>query len=118
MPATLYAVSLDCADARALATFWSAVLDRPVDDGASEEFAAIGVADSPAGQTQWMFHRVPEGKVAKNRFHPDLVSAELQAEVDRIVGLGATQQAEIKEGGYHWITLTDPEGNEFDVVAV
>ncbi len=64
-----------------------------------------------------MFHKVPEGKAAKNRFHPDLVTSDLAAEVKRLVGLGAAQQQEIEEGGYHWVTLTDREGNEFDVVA-
>jgi hypothetical protein len=118
MPASLYAVSLDCSDAKALASFWSAVLDRPVDDGASEDFAAIGLQDSPDGQTQWMFHKVPEGKTAKNRFHPDLVTADLQGEVERLVGLGAEERAEIKESGYHWVTLTDPQGNEFDLIGV
>ena len=62
--------------------------------------------------------KVPEAKTAKNRFHPDLVTPYLEAEVKRLVGLGAAQQQEIEEGGYHWITLADPEGNEFDVVEV
>jgi hypothetical protein len=64
----------------------------------------------------WMFVRVPEGKTVKNRLHPDLVTTDLAAEVDRILGLGADQQAEHDQGGYRWYTLTDPEGNEFDVI--
>ena len=44
MSVDLLAVTFDCADATALASFWSAVLERPVDDGASEDFAAIGLA--------------------------------------------------------------------------
>jgi hypothetical protein len=118
MSVTLYAVSLDSTDAKALAQFWSAALDRPVDDGATEEFAAIGLADAGAHPTQWMFHQVPEGKTAKNRFHPDLVTSDLAGEVKRLVDLGAVKQQEIEEGGYHWITLTDPQGNEFDVIGV
>ncbi|HYK27227.1 MAG TPA: VOC family protein [Streptosporangiaceae bacterium] len=65
-----------------------------------------------------LFLKVPEAKTAKNRFHPDLVTPYLEAEVKRLVGLGAAQQQEIEESGYHWITLADPEGNEFDVVEV
>jgi hypothetical protein len=49
--------------------------------------------------------------------HPDLVTADLHAEVKRIVGLGAAKAAEYDEGGAQWITLLDPEGNEFDVMA-
>jgi len=118
MAVSLYAVSLDCADAKALADFWSQALDRAVDDGATQEFAAIGLSDAGGHATQWMFHKVPEGKTAKNRFHPDLVTPELEAEAKRLVDIGATHVQEIEEGGYHWITLTDPAGNEFDLVEV
>jgi predicted enzyme related to lactoylglutathione lyase len=117
MTSTLYAVSLDCSDARELATFWSAVLDRPVDDGATAEFAAIGLTDAGGHPIQWMFHQVPEGKAAKNRFHPDLVTSDLDGEVKRIVDLGAVQRSDVEESGYHWVTLIDPQGNEFDVIA-
>jgi hypothetical protein len=117
MPVNLYAVTLDCPDAKALATFWSGVLDRPVDEGASAEFAAIGLADAAAQRPIWMFSKVAEGKVAKNRFHPDLVTADLGGEVKRLLDLGAAKQAEFAEAGATWVTLTDPAGNEFDVVA-
>jgi DNA-binding transcriptional MerR regulator len=39
------------------------------------------------------------------------------AEAERLVSFGATRGAEFDEAGAHWITLTDPEGNEFDLVA-
>jgi len=114
---SLYAVTLDCSNATELATFWSTVLDRPVDAGATEQFAAIGLQDPPELRPHWMFIKVPEGKVAKNRVHPDLVAADLDAEVERLVRVGAVRQAAFKEDGTRWITLLDPEGNEFDVVA-
>ena len=41
MSVNLYAVTLDCSNATELAAFWSTVLGRPVDEGATEEFAAI-----------------------------------------------------------------------------
>jgi hypothetical protein len=37
--------------------------------------------------------------------------------VQRLLTLGATHVRDVDEGGYQWATLTDPEGNEFDVVA-
>jgi predicted enzyme related to lactoylglutathione lyase len=117
MPVTLYALTLDCADAARLAEFWAAVLDQAVDDDATGEFASIGLAASPNVGPAWTFTRVPEGKAVKNRVHPDLVAANLDAEASRIIGLGADKKAEYDEGGYRWITLTDPEGNEFDVMA-
>jgi hypothetical protein len=58
-----------------------------------------------------------EGKSAKNRFHPDFLAADLDAEVTRLVGLGAHMHSEHTEHELRWVTLTDPEGNEFDVIA-
>ena len=47
MSVNLYAVTLDCSNAMDQAKFWSAVLDKPVVEGATEEFAAIGLQDPP-----------------------------------------------------------------------
>lgn len=117
MTSSLFAMTMDCADAAKVAGFWSAALDRPVDPGATAELASIGLSDDSAPGPRWIFHQVPEPKAAKNRLHADLMAADLAAEVKRLVGLGAAEQADITEGGYHWVTLADPEGNEFDVVA-
>jgi predicted enzyme related to lactoylglutathione lyase len=114
MTVSMYGLALDSADAAKLAGFWAEVLGRSVDDGATSDFAAIGMEDESDGST-WLFQRVPEGKTAKNRMHPDFMTADLDAEVERIVGLGAGKHAEHEEGGTRWRTLTDPEGNEFDV---
>ena len=112
MSITLSYVTFDCADAAAVATFWSAVLDRPVADGASPEFATL-VGGTPV----WMFIQVPEPKSAKNRMHPDLTTDDLDGELARLKDLGATHLADHDEDGTRWATLADPEGNEFDVAA-
>ena len=39
MSVQLYALTWDCSNALDQAKFWSAVLDKPVMDGATEEFA-------------------------------------------------------------------------------
>ena len=114
MSVSLFAVTFDCANAAELAGFWSAVLEHPVDDGATAEMASIA---PQGGGPHWYFMQVPEGKAVKNRLHPDLTTPDLTAEVQRIVGLGAKTAAEFEEGGFRWATLLDPEGNEFDVVA-
>jgi hypothetical protein len=112
---TFFSISLDCADAGKQADFWSQVLNRPVDEGGSPDFAAIGLANG--GGEVWMFHRVPESKLAKNRVHVDFLAADRRQEVDRVLTLGATHIRDVDEGGYQWSTLADPEGNEFDIVA-
>jgi glyoxalase superfamily protein len=110
------ALAFDCVDAARLAGFWARVLEREVDEGGDEKFAAIGLADPSPHHLHFLFERVPEGKTAKNRVHPDLLVEDLENEVRRLVGLGATRLAEVAVGGYRWVTLADPEGNEFDVV--
>jgi glyoxalase superfamily protein len=118
MSAALEAVTFDCTDALRLVRFWSAVLDHPIDDDASEAFASIGLAGDNKLRPAWMFVKVPEAKAAKNRFHPDLTASNQPTEVDRIIGLGAQRLGDFDEGGTRWTTLTDPEGNEFDIVAL
>ncbi|MBG0565475.1 VOC family protein [Actinoplanes aureus] len=109
---TLAHITFDCDDSTALAAFWSQALQRPVDDGANEFFATIGAAEP--GPT-FMFLKVGEPKTAKNRCHLDLTAEDRDAEVKRLLTLGATYQSEHDEYGHHWIVLHDPSGNEFCV---
>ena len=60
-----------------------------------------------------MFIQVPEAKAAKNRMHLDLSADDRDAEVERLVALGATRIHDKDEWGIQWTTLADPEGNEF-----
>ena len=105
-------IVIDCADARGLAEFWSRALDRPVDPGAGTDFAAI------SGAPKLMFIKVPDAKRVKNRLHFDLAARPVpdwKDEVDRLLALGATRVDEHDAFGWRWITLRDPEGNEFDL---
>jgi hypothetical protein len=55
-------------------------------------------------------------KTGKNRLHLDLAGgARWAAEVDRLLGLGATR-ADIGQRDVPWDVLADPEGNEFCVL--
>jgi len=109
------AVTMDCGNATEIAAFWSAALDVPVDDGANPFFASIGRSQEPPLEPIFMFIRVPEGKTAKNRVHIDFAADDREAEVERLVGLGATRMSDHDEYGTRWTTLEDPEGNVFDV---
>jgi hypothetical protein len=106
-------VTIDCDDTLAVARFWSAALGRPIDDGASDGFASIGWGDD--SRTGWFFIKVPEGKEAKNRMHVDLHADDREAEVDRLIGLGAKRHSDHDEHEVRWTTLVDVEGNEFCV---
>jgi hypothetical protein len=80
--------------------------DAPVDPATGSGFGS-----------RVLFQAVPEPKTVKNRVHLDLhVGPERRpAVVERLVGLGGTVLWEGREGPSTWITMADPEGNEFCV---
>lgn len=105
--------SFDCRDAAALAGFWSRVLERPVDAGATAEYATIGFDDE--GPT-WMFVRSEDPGEGRNRLMLDLGGEEnWREQADRVQGLGATRVAEHEAQGARWIELRDPEENTFRI---
>jgi predicted enzyme related to lactoylglutathione lyase len=109
-------VVIDSQRADDIAAFWSALLERPVTDGANQFFATIP-ASGDGSFPALMFLAVPEPRQGKNRVHLDLVATDIQAEVERAMSLGATKIAEFDEYGTRWTTMTDPEGNVFDIGA-
>ena len=89
---------------------WRSVASlRHPDDGVDERGAGVG--------RRILFQAVPETKTVKNRVHLDLLVGppELDAEVERLVGLGATVVGVHDGQEGRWTLLVDPEGNEFDV---
>jgi hypothetical protein len=120
-------IVFDAAHPASLARFWAAALDgyavAPYDDEELARLRANGVnepEDDPSvlvepavpGAPRLFFTLVPEPKTMKNRVHLDLRAADIDEETARLVELGATELARL-EG---WVTLADPEGNEFDVL--
>jgi hypothetical protein len=76
------------------------------------------LVDAPAPVPGLLFIRVPESKTVKNRVHLDWVPTERtrDEEVDRVLALGATTYEDHRTAeGPGWVTLLDPEGNEFCV---
>jgi predicted enzyme related to lactoylglutathione lyase len=109
-------VVIDCTDAGRLAKFWSALVGRPLVEGASPFFAVVPPSpdrSSPA----LMFLAGPEPRAGKNRLHLDLTSDDAPAAVTRAVELGAAEVGAFAEWGTTWTTLADPEGNVFDIGA-
>ncbi len=79
--------------------------------------AAIRHPDGPAdGQRKRViFQQVPETKTVKNRWHIDVwVGQEsVQSVSEQLVARGATFLHDGQQGPHRWITMADPEGNEF-----
>lgn len=103
-------VTIDCLDPRALAQFWSAVLDVPV-HADYDDF--VFLAAPASGGPMVGLQRVPTPNPGKNRVHVDLRGGDLASEVTRLVSLGATKISDHQMPGFGWAVLADPEGNQF-----
>lgn len=64
-----------------------------------------------------LFQLVPEAKSVKNRVHLDLRVGEenVDAQVAKLSERGATYLHKASQGPHWWVTMADPEGNEFCV---
>jgi hypothetical protein len=113
--------AVDAHDSYAQSVWWAQVLDwteDPDDPNLPEHEECLIMSRDRAQRL--LFIRVPDDKVVKNRLHLDLrpVDGSREDEVARLVALGATQLADFRRpDGSGWITLADPEGNEFCVLS-
>ncbi|MFJ5590006.1 VOC family protein [Streptomyces noursei] len=109
-------VAIDCADAYALARFWSSATGCPLhpEDRPGDREVQVMLPEGPV----LYFNQVPEAKTVKNRIHLCLrPGTSRDQEVDRLLGLGATFVADHRNpDGSGWAILADPEGNEFCVL--
>ncbi|MET9002152.1 VOC family protein [Amycolatopsis sp. Hca4] len=108
-------ITIDCAEPRQLAQFWTAALGTTVAQDYEGEFLIL--APAAEGGLPLALQRVPEPREGKNRAHIDFGAENREAEVKRLVGLGAKEVAEHEVPGLAWTVLQDPEGNEFCVSA-
>lgn len=106
-------ITIDCADPRGLAAFWTKALGVEVDQDHEGDFLILHAAAE--GGPVFAFQRVPEPRAGKNRVHVDFGTDDLEKEVERLTGLGAKKLDEHKMPGLSWTTLADPVGNEFCV---
>jgi hypothetical protein len=134
-------IAVDCAEPHVLADWWAealgwqvesqdeAFIRRMIDEGHAtedqttthrgslvwKEGAAVNSPDP--GRPRLLFQQVPEPKTVKNRVHLDVRvgAGRMEAEVARLLGLGATELWRASQGPHSWVTMADPEGNEFCV---
>ena len=113
--------AIDAIDAYAQSVFWSQVLDFVADpDDPNEPGHQECLITSRDLSQLLLFITVPDAKKVKNRVHFDLRPADgtREQEVDRLLALGATHVADFRRpDGSGWVTLADPEGNEFCVLS-
>jgi hypothetical protein len=134
-------VVIDCARPHELADWWAealgwqvepqdeAFIRRMIDEGQASEDQTVrhngalrwkagsAIRSPDPGRPRILFQVVPEPKTVKNRQHLDVhAGPEAQeSEVARLLAMGATELWRASQGPYSWVTLADPEGNEFCV---
>jgi len=112
--------AVDSRDAYAQSVWWAQVLDMAEDpDDPNEPGDEECLIVTPDRSTEVLFIEVPEAKELKNRIHFDLrpIDRTRDEEIDRVMGLGATQVADRRnDDGTGWMVLADPEGNEFCIL--
>src|SRR5579863_6144571 len=107
---------LGCRDPAVLARFWCEVLDFVVLDREDDGSVEIGPREGFGGpQPTIILSRRDEPEQGKSRLHIDVnaTDRDQDAELDRLLKLGA-RPADIGQTGLEsWHVLADPEGNEF-----
>jgi hypothetical protein len=107
---------LDCRDPEALARFWCEVLDFVVLDREEDGSVEIGPREGFGGpQPTIILGRSDAPRTAKSRLHIDVnpTDRDQDAELERLLKLGARRADIGQTGQEQWHVLADPEGNEF-----
>jgi hypothetical protein len=112
MTAVWESLTVDARDPGRLARWWAEALGYQVVEERPDEVEIRQSADRLPGI---VFVPVIGVKERKNRLHLDLRPTDREAEVERLVDMGA-RHVDIGQDGDDWTVLADPEGNEFCVL--
>jgi predicted enzyme related to lactoylglutathione lyase len=115
MPVTLHHIVVDTHDLPGLARFWTQALDWKI---LSEREREIIIGPDEHAPVGLCFMPVTDPKTVKNRVHLDLTTeaGDRDAEIERLLALGARRVDVGQTGEESWTVLADPEGNEFCVI--
>jgi catechol 2,3-dioxygenase-like lactoylglutathione lyase family enzyme len=107
----LYEIGVDTGEspqhAVRIAAWWADILGAHVVDDPDHGYSYVEkIPDAPFDSID--FAPVPEPKAVKNRIHPDVTTADL----DALVAAGATVLRP-RDEEIGWTVLADPDGNEF-----
>jgi predicted enzyme related to lactoylglutathione lyase len=108
-----FTVVVDAGHPALMARFWAAVLDYQIVFEQPDEVVIAKDRDTYPGI---IFVPVPEPKSVKNRLHIDLNPDDQDAEVARLLALGAKRVDVGQSDEVTWVVMADPEGNEFCVL--
>ncbi len=104
-------ITFDTLDAATLAQWWARQVGGEVRDESGGWFVTVSRPDGSTLAFQKVFDPTP----GKNRVHIDFHAQDREAEVERLLGDGASLVARHEMGGFEWAVLADPDGNQFCV---
>ena len=116
MPVRVHHIVIDAHDLSAVARFWAEALHWSVLSEREGEVVVGPDVDAPIGLCFMPAGGKP--KTVKDRAHLDLTTTvdDRDAEIERLIALGARRVDIGQTGQESWDVLADPEGNEFCVV--
>ena len=112
MTLSLGMITIDTTDATRLAGWWAEQTgSRVVQDYGGGHLILAG-GGLPA---LLAFQQVDDPTPGKNKVHLDLSADDRDAEVERLLAVGATLVGRRGDENFTWVTLADPDGNQFCV---
>jgi hypothetical protein len=109
--------TLDVHDVELMAGFWSQALGYRAEAGRDGSVSLLPPEGARPGALSVWLQPTSHRKRDKNRNHPDLrTDGDVEAEVERLVGLGARRIDIGQADTDPFVVLADPEGNEFCVL--
>jgi predicted enzyme related to lactoylglutathione lyase len=114
VPSAWFSVVVDCEDPARLAAFWCGVLGYTV---VYESSDIVDITSDEATLPGIEFVRAESHERRKSPLHIDLNPDDQDAEVARLLALGAHRVDVGQPEGASWVVLADPEGNAFCVLA-
>ena len=114
MALTLGMITMDTSDATTLAGWWAEQTGSRVVQDFDGGYLILAGGGLPA---LLAFQQVDDPTPGKNRVHLDLSADDLEAEVERLLGAGASLVGRRGDDNFRWVTLADPDGNHFCVAA-
>jgi predicted enzyme related to lactoylglutathione lyase len=108
--------TIDVDDLDTAVTFWSAAVGAVTEPGGPTSRHIYRKLRLPDTEIRVLLQRTDDVKAFKNRMHLDLETDDVEAEVRRLEGLGASRWDHQTERGFDFWVMRDPWGNEFCVL--
>lgn len=107
-------VVIDCNDFGRMSAFWQEALRYEPREPPEDDWVVLRDPDGHGVNVS--LQQVPEPRVGKNRLHLDLYTDDPDAEVARLLAIGASRHPREPEPDEDFVVLADPEGNLFCVI--